>query len=60
MIDFYPLETEQFIERVHRFVIHHAAEPAAKNVHSYDDAIVYELFLHVGYKGYLRFDVLMK
>jgi len=51
---------QQFIERVHRFVIHHASEPSAKNVHGYGDAIVYELFLHEGYKGYLTIDELKK
>ncbi len=48
-----PNFAEQFRQRVRRFVVNHVGEPSQKGVGFEQDAIVYQLFLHEGYKGYL-------
>lgn len=55
-----PNFAQQFRQRVRRFVINHVDAPAHKRVGHLDDAIVYECFLHEGYKGYLTIDELVK
>ena len=55
-----PNFAQQFRQRVRRFVINHVDDAMHKRVGYLDDAIVYECFLHEGYKGYLTIDDLVK
>ena len=55
-----PNFAQQFRQRVRRFVVSHVSDPSLKRVGHLDDAIVYECYLHEGYKGYLTIDDLVK